>query len=49
MYSVGGPAALVFAYMGEFFPTNVRAKAICYAGAAWTISWVVMPGSFDFS
>ncbi|XP_046682548.1 synaptic vesicle glycoprotein 2C-like [Homalodisca vitripennis] len=42
-FVVGGPASLVLAYMGEFFPNKVRAKVICYVGIFWTLSWVIMP------
>ncbi|XP_039291083.1 synaptic vesicle glycoprotein 2B [Nilaparvata lugens] len=42
-FIVGGPSALILAYMGEFFPERLRAKMICYVGVSWTLSWAIMP------
>ncbi|XP_075232131.1 synaptic vesicle glycoprotein 2C-like [Lycorma delicatula] len=42
-FIVGGPSAIVLAYMGEFFSERIRAKVICYVGLLWTMSWVIMP------
>lgn len=42
-FIVGGPSALILAYMGEFFPERLRAKVICYVGVLWTLSWAIMP------
>ncbi|XP_054280458.1 synaptic vesicle glycoprotein 2C-like [Macrosteles quadrilineatus] len=43
-FVVGGPSSVVFAYMGEFFPSADRTRWICYVGIFWTLSWVIMPG-----
>lgn len=46
--SIGAPGSLVYTYLGEFHAQKQRAKAICYVGFFWTLSWLILPGKFFF-
>lgn len=42
-FVVGGPAAIILAYVGEFQPHEKRRQVLCYLGFFWTLSWVILP------
>ncbi|KAG6799066.1 synaptic vesicle glycoprotein 2C-like [Apis mellifera caucasica] len=43
-FFIGAPGSLVYTYLGEFHAQKQRAKAICYVGFFWTLSWLILPG-----
>ncbi|XP_048507319.1 synaptic vesicle glycoprotein 2C-like isoform X6 [Athalia rosae] len=56
-FAITGQCAMLFPYLGEFQPSNVREKILCWMEMAWTIGitvlpllgWLVIPMSFRYT
>lgn len=43
-FLMGGPASLLYIYVGEFYAEKYRAKNICFLGIFFTLAWLILPG-----
>ncbi|XP_017783581.1 PREDICTED: synaptic vesicle glycoprotein 2B-like [Nicrophorus vespilloides] len=42
-FLIGAPGTIVFNYLAEFHAAKIRSKSVCYLGAAFTLSWPLLP------